>query len=91
MRVFVVVVVFLLSLASNAEADLVDEPCYLGDRPRFDSELSRATVDALVQLEWALLLLERDPPPFRGDPERALKVATKLTRDAWLLSKTDFK
>ena len=65
-------------------ADAKADTCYLVDPPVYEDTASALTVQALTQLEWALLLLGREPgePPFRGDPVDALKRAITLTREA---------
>ena len=80
---WVLAALMLMAVTAPAWGDFEDY-CYLDAPPVYEDEVSALTVDALRDLEWALVLLNREPgePPFRGDPEVALKRAEKAVRAA---------
>lgn len=73
----------LVLLVGTAEAD--DHTCYVGfnNTPYYSDEASNLTFEALVRLEFALLLFNHDESgPYRGDPAVALKQGITLARQA---------
>lgn len=74
----------MVLVSGTAQAD--EHTCYVGfnNTPYYSDEASNLTFEALVRLEFALLLLNSDDGsgPYRGDPEVAIKQGIRLARQA---------